>query len=142
MPRPATALVLAAAGLALAAPAPAGAAQTPTQRFFSERLQADAGTSKEIKDLLSTRQAFVDHSVTFRDLTGECVARFPDCAPYGGEFPDPIPHLTAIDQSIRVYPTLDEAVAFLGGSADLTDGQPSFPARSTGGTVNRLPPAA
>ena len=66
---PALALAVAAAGLALAAPA--AGAQTPTQRFFSERLQADTGTSKEIKDLLRTGQAFVDRTVTFRDLTGD-----------------------------------------------------------------------
>ena len=70
MRRPAPALALAAAGLALAAPA-AGAAQTPSQRFFSERLQADRGTSKEVKELLRTRQGFVDRTVTFRDLTGD-----------------------------------------------------------------------
>ena len=68
--RPATALALAAAGLALAA-APAPAAQTATQRFFSERLQADTGTSREVKDLLRTRQGFVDRTVTFKDLTGD-----------------------------------------------------------------------
>jgi hypothetical protein len=68
--RPGTALALAAAGLALAAPA-TGAAQTASQRFFSERLQADTSTSKEIKDLLRTRQGFVDRTVTFRDLTGD-----------------------------------------------------------------------
>jgi len=59
------------AGLVLAAPAPALAAQTATQRFFSERLQADKGTSQEIKDLLRTRQGFVDRTVTFKDLTGD-----------------------------------------------------------------------
>jgi hypothetical protein len=70
MRRPASALAVAVAGLALAAPA-ASAAQSPTQRFFSEHLQADKGTSKEIKDLLRTSQAFVDRTVTFRDLTGD-----------------------------------------------------------------------
>jgi hypothetical protein len=70
-PTHALAAALAAAlGLALGAPA-AGAAQTAGQRFFSERLQADKGTSREIKDLLRTRQAFVDRTVTFRDLTGD-----------------------------------------------------------------------
>jgi hypothetical protein len=68
--RPATALALASAGLALAA-TPAPAAQTATQRFFSERLQADKGTSKEVKDLLRTREGFVDRSPTFKDLTGD-----------------------------------------------------------------------
>ena len=69
--RPASVLVLAAAGLAFAAPAPALAEQSATQRFFSERLQTDRGTSTEIKDLLRTRQGFVDRRVTFRDLTGD-----------------------------------------------------------------------
>jgi hypothetical protein len=64
------AILLALAGLAATAPA-AGAAQTPTQSFFSERLQADKATSQEIKDLLRTRQGFVDRTVTFRDLTGD-----------------------------------------------------------------------
>ena len=59
-----------AAGLTLTAP-PALAAQTATQRFFSERLQADKGTSHEIEDLLRTRQGFIDRTVTFRDLTGD-----------------------------------------------------------------------
>jgi hypothetical protein len=71
MRRPAATIALAAIGLAVAVAAPAAAAQTATQRFFSERLQADKGTSKEIKDLLRTSQAFDDRSVTFRDLTGD-----------------------------------------------------------------------
>jgi hypothetical protein len=70
MRRPA-ALLLTAAGLALAAPAPALAEQSATQRFFSQRLQADKDTSSEIKDLLRTRQGFVDRTVAFKDLTGD-----------------------------------------------------------------------
>src|SRR5687767_5374207 len=70
MPRRATFAVAAVATVAIA-PAPALAAPTATQRFFSERLQADKGTSREIKDLLRTRQGFVDRSVTFKDLTGD-----------------------------------------------------------------------
>ena len=69
--RPVTALALAAAGIALAAPASALGEQTATQRFFSERLQADKATTTEIKDLLRTRQGFVDRTVTFKDLTGD-----------------------------------------------------------------------
>ena len=65
-----TALALAAAGLALAA-APAGAAQSPIQQFFSARLQADKGTSREVRELLRTGGGFVDGVVTFRDLTGD-----------------------------------------------------------------------
>jgi hypothetical protein len=68
--RPVIALAAAAAGLALAA-SPAGAAQSATQRFFAERLQADKDTSREVKDLLRTRQGFVDRTVTFKDLTGD-----------------------------------------------------------------------
>ena len=64
-------VALAAAGLALAAAAPAQAEQTATQRFFSERLQSDRQTSAEIKDLLRTRQGFVDRKPVFRDLTGD-----------------------------------------------------------------------
>jgi 2'-5' RNA ligase len=30
----------------------------------------------------------------FRRLTAELVAAFPQCPPYAGEFPDPVPHLT------------------------------------------------
>jgi hypothetical protein len=68
--RHAAILALAAAGLALAA-APAQGAQTASQRFFSERLLADKATSSEVKDLLRTRQGFVDRTITFRDLTGD-----------------------------------------------------------------------
>src|SRR5688500_9984836 len=64
-------MLLAAAGLALAAAAPAGAAQTTTQRFFTERLLADEDTIREVRDLLQTRAGFVARDVTFRDLTGD-----------------------------------------------------------------------
>jgi len=70
MRRAAAAVALAACGLAFAA-APAGAAQSPTQRFFTERLLADKKTSDEIKSLLRTGGAFVDRSVKFRELTGD-----------------------------------------------------------------------
>jgi hypothetical protein len=65
-------LVLAAAGLVLAAAAvPAGAEPTATQRFFTERLLADKGTSSAIKSLLRSGDAFVDRSVRFKELTGD-----------------------------------------------------------------------
>jgi hypothetical protein len=69
--RRATTIVLAAAGLALGAAAPAGAAQTTTQRFFTERLLTDEDTSREIRDLLQSRAGFVARDVAFRDLTGD-----------------------------------------------------------------------
>jgi hypothetical protein len=65
------AAVALAAGLALAVPSAARAEQTATQRFFTERLLADPGTSREIKDRLRTRQGFVDRTATFKDLTGD-----------------------------------------------------------------------
>jgi hypothetical protein len=35
-----------------------------------------------------------DPDDTFRHLTSELVAAYPECPPYAGEFPDPVPHLT------------------------------------------------
>ena len=70
MTRPGTAAVLAACGLAFAA-APAGAAKSPTQQFFTQRLLDDSKTSDEIKSLLRSGDAFVDRSVKFRELTGD-----------------------------------------------------------------------
>jgi hypothetical protein len=69
--RTSIALALAAAALALVAAVPAGAAQTTTQRFFTERLLADEDTSREVRDLLQTRAGFVARNVQFRDLTGD-----------------------------------------------------------------------
>ena len=69
--RQARAALALAAGLVIAAPAPALAAQTTTQRFFAERLIADHGTSREIRDLLRSKRGFVDRAVGFRDLTGD-----------------------------------------------------------------------
>jgi hypothetical protein len=71
MSRRAAATALAALAGLLAAAAPAGAAQTPTQRFFTERLLADKGTSDEIVSMLRSGEAFVDRSVRFRELTGD-----------------------------------------------------------------------
>ena len=69
--RPGRAALALAAGLAIAAPAPALAAQTATQRFFAERLLADDGTSREIRELLRSNRGFVDKGVAFKDLTGD-----------------------------------------------------------------------
>ncbi len=33
----------------------------------------------------------------FRELIARCIAAFPDCPPYGGTIPDPLPHLTVAD---------------------------------------------
>ena len=33
----------------------------------------------------------------FHELIARCVAAFPDCPPYGGTIPDPLPHLTVAD---------------------------------------------
>jgi hypothetical protein len=38
--------------------------------------------------------ALPDPDDGFRRLTAELVAAFPQCPPYAGEFPDPVPHLT------------------------------------------------
>jgi hypothetical protein len=65
------AALIAAAAVALLAPAGASAERSPTQRFFTERLLNDEGTSKEIAGLLRTGEAFVDRQVRFRDLTGD-----------------------------------------------------------------------
>lgn len=35
-----------------------------------------------------------DDDQPFRALTARAYAAYPSCPPYGGEFPDPIPHLT------------------------------------------------
>ena len=64
------AVAVASAGLAVAAP-PASAEQSPIQRFFSARLQADEGTSREVRELLRTGQGFVDPFVAFKELTGD-----------------------------------------------------------------------
>jgi hypothetical protein len=38
-----------------------------------------------------------DPDEPFRELTGQLIAAFPQCPPYGGAFPEPVPHLT-LDQ--------------------------------------------
>jgi hypothetical protein len=38
-----------------------------------------------------------DPDAPFRELTRELIAAFPQCPPYGGAYPEPVPHLT-LDQ--------------------------------------------
>lgn len=38
-----------------------------------------------------------DPAVPFRRLISAATAAFPDCPPYGGTIPDPVPHLTVAD---------------------------------------------
>jgi hypothetical protein len=64
-------IAVVAAALVLASPAAAGADQTASQRFFTERLLADDGTSRGVRDLLRGGGGFVDRAVRFRDLTGD-----------------------------------------------------------------------
>jgi hypothetical protein len=71
MMRRLAAIALAAAAALWIGAAPARAEPTATQRFFTERLLADKGTSDEIKSLLRRSEAFVDRSVRFRELTGD-----------------------------------------------------------------------
>ncbi|MEX0429101.1 2'-5' RNA ligase family protein [Nocardioides sp. DS6] len=49
----------------------------------------------------------------FRALTQALVARFPQCPPYAGRFPDPVPHLT-LDQTSEAV-TVDSVAAELRG---------------------------
>jgi hypothetical protein len=41
----------------------------------------------------------------FRELTRRLVAAFPQCPPYGGAFPDPVPHLTLDQRAPGIDPT-------------------------------------
>jgi 2'-5' RNA ligase len=45
----------------------------------------------------------------FRALTAEVLRRFPDHPPYGGQFADPIPHLTIGSTRLGTYPDLRNA---------------------------------
>jgi 2'-5' RNA ligase len=48
----------------------------------------------------------------FRRLSEASVTRFPDCPPYGGAIPDPVPHLTVADGvDTATAAALDSAVA-------------------------------
>ncbi len=60
----------------------------------------------------------------FHELIARCTAAFPDCPPYGGTIPDPLPHLTVADGVDE--PTADDLDA---------DGPPGLPITSR---VDRL----
>jgi 2'-5' RNA ligase len=55
---------------------------------------------------------------TFRRLTEALIAAFPHCPPYGGEFPEPTPHLTLDHPAGGV--TLDEVAARVAPSLPVT----------------------
>ena len=61
------AVALVVAGLV---PPAAGAAQTPAQKLFRDKLLADDGVSKDVKTRLR-KGGFVDPDIVFEDLTGE-----------------------------------------------------------------------
>ena len=51
----------------------------------------------------------------FRELTHALWRRFPACPPYGGEFPDPVPHLTVGSTRLGDLPALRVAADELRG---------------------------
>lgn len=61
---------LAAAGV-LTAGSPAGAAQTPSQKVFTQKLIDDAKTSSGVKKMLQAKTAIVDPRSGFVDVTGD-----------------------------------------------------------------------
>jgi hypothetical protein len=64
-------LPLAAALLALAAVPLARAAQTPSQKVFTQKLLDDPKTSAGVKKMLTTKMAIVDPRSGFVDVTGD-----------------------------------------------------------------------
>jgi hypothetical protein len=76
MGRPVRRTGVLAAALALAVPAatatpPAGAAPTPSQTVFTQKLLDDPATSSGIKKMLKSKQAIVDPRSGFVDVTGD-----------------------------------------------------------------------
>lgn len=74
----------------------------PTARDL-ETVGAIAAATSPTEVSLARVEAFADGGVIhlvpepdepFRKLTAALVAEFPQCPPYAGEFPDPVPHLT------------------------------------------------
>ena len=51
-----------------------------------------------------------DPDAPFRELTRRLMAAFPQCPPYGGAFPEPVPHLTLDQRSAVVTPESVRAV--------------------------------
>lgn len=74
---------------------------TPTMRDL-DAVATIAARSTPVTVMLSRVEAFPGGVIhlrpepdePFRILTAELAAAFPQCPPYGGEFPDPVPHLT------------------------------------------------
>jgi hypothetical protein len=64
------AAALATAGV-LGTGAPAGAAQTPSQKVFTQKLIDDAKTSSGVKKMLQAKTAIVDPRSGFVDVTGD-----------------------------------------------------------------------
>jgi 2'-5' RNA ligase len=52
----------------------------------------------EVRRFPATVYLHPDAAERFRALTHTLVARWPDCPPYGGAFPDVVPHLTVADK--------------------------------------------
>lgn len=74
----------------------------PTPRDL-ETVAAIAAAASPTEVTLARVEAFPDGGVIhlvpepdepFRKLTAALAAEFPQCPPYGGQFPDPVPHLT------------------------------------------------
>jgi 2'-5' RNA ligase superfamily len=61
-----------------------------------------------------------DPDEPFRELTRRCAAAFPDCLPYAGQIPDPIPHLTVADGMTAAV--ADELTAVLAAGLPIRTG--------------------
>ncbi|MGI8594585.1 MAG: hypothetical protein ACR2ML_09535 [Solirubrobacteraceae bacterium] len=62
---------LLACGASLALAPAAGAATTRQQKLFTKLILEDRRTGSEVRELLRTREGFVDDQVLFADLTGD-----------------------------------------------------------------------
>jgi 2'-5' RNA ligase superfamily len=52
----------------------------------------------EVRRFPATAYLYPDRSERFTQITQTLMGMWPDCKPYGGAFPDLIPHLTVADQ--------------------------------------------